>query len=49
MDDILRVKVRQTPFKPQHFPFIFLFMDTPLMFEVAFKLLWGEEIAEVTG
>jgi hypothetical protein len=36
LDDIFRLKVKTTPFKPCHLPFIFVFMDTPFMFETAF-------------
>ena len=30
-------------------PFVFLFMDTPFMFEYTFRMLWGDEFTEVTG
>lgn len=43
------MKVKSTPFKPLHFPLLFLFMDTPYMFEQAHHLVWGEEITYVTG
>jgi hypothetical protein len=43
------VKVKFTPFKPTHFPYIFLFMDSPYMFEAAFNLLWGQRISDITG
>ena len=43
------MKVRSTPFKPIHFPLIFLFMDSPYMFEQAHNLIWGDKITNVTG
>jgi len=48
-EDILSVRVKQIPFKYAHFPYIFIFMDTQYKFEVMFKLLWGPELAGVTG
>ena len=49
LDDLFMHKVRSTPFKPMHLPFLFLFMDSPYMFETAFRHIWGQNIAEVTG
>jgi len=49
LEDIFRLRARKTPFKPLHFPFIFIFMDSPYMFETAYNLLWGPSFTEVTG
>ena len=49
LEDVFSLKIRSTPFKPIHFPYIFLFMDSPYMFEAGFSMLWGPRITEITG
>jgi hypothetical protein len=49
LDDVFMAKVKSTPFKPAHLPFLFVFMDSPHMFESAFRLIWGPELSEITG
>lgn len=46
---MLRLRVKTTPFKPQHLPFMFLFMDTPNMFEIAYRILWTDTFTDITG
>lgn len=48
-EDLFTMKVKATPFKPIHVPFLFLLMDTPYKFENALKVLWGEALVKVTG
>ena len=43
------MRVNGTPFRTSHFPFLFILMDTPFMFEVAFKLLWGDMFSHISG
>ena len=49
MEDVLQLRVRSTPFRPSQLPLLFLFMDSPYMFEKAFSLLWGDTFTQVTG
>jgi len=49
LDDMLRMRVKSGPFKPQHFPFLFMFMETPFMFETMYRKIWGEMLTQVTG
>jgi hypothetical protein len=48
-EDLFQLKIRNTPFKPSHFPYLFLFMDSPSMFEQSLKILWPSNHVEITG
>ncbi|CDW75782.1 UNKNOWN [Stylonychia lemnae] len=48
-DDLLKYKLKATPFKPNQFPLLFLFMDTPVMFEESLKLIYNNGEVEITG
>jgi hypothetical protein len=41
--------VGAAPFKPIHLPYLFLMMDSPHMFETAFRFIWGSELSQITG
>lgn len=49
LEDFLAMRVRQLPFKQSHFPYLFLFMDSPHKFEVMYELIHGQEISSVSG
>ena len=37
------------PFKPSHFPYLFIFADSQLMLETGLTLLWGEPLTHLSG
>ena len=39
-EDYFTLKVKNGPYKPMHLPYLFIFMDTPLMFERSLALIW---------
>lgn len=39
-EDYFKVKVKKGPFKPLHLPYVFIFMDTPTMFERSLQLVY---------
>lgn len=51
IEDIFEIKELKKPFLPGHFPYLFLAMDTPEMFEAAlshiypdFRNFWGKSL-----
>eukprot|EP00347_Sterkiella_histriomuscorum_P005365 403356888 len=47
--DLFKMKLKTTPFRVNQFPLLFIFMDTPLMFEEGLKMIYPISYVEVTG
>ena len=47
--DLFRRKIKTTPFKRVHVPYLFLFLDSPLPFEQSLSLLYSPYLTRVTG